>query len=78
MAVLAGPAVEIDNGDGTSTVFVPGNDQQYTAPGIGFIVGNTGLSIVTVDTATGEVLSIDKLAGHQDGAPFPALCAGLV
>jgi hypothetical protein len=77
MAVLAGPAVFTDNGDGTSTVFVPGNDQQYTAPGTGFIVGNTGLSIVTIDNATGEVLSIDKLAGHQDGTPFPALCVGL-
>jgi hypothetical protein len=77
MAVLAGPAVIQDNGDGTSTVFVPGNDQQYTAPGLGFIVGNTGLSIVTIDNATGEVLSVDKLAGHQDGTPFPALCVGL-
>jgi hypothetical protein len=77
MAVLAGPAVEIDNGDGTTTLRVPGNDQQYTAPGIGFIVGNTGLSILTLDTATGEVLSVDKLAGHQDGTPFPALCVGL-
>lgn len=77
MAVLAGPAVIIDNGDGTSTVRVPGNDQQYTAPGIGFIVGNTGISIVTVDNATGEVLSVDKLAGHQDGVTFPALCIGL-
>lgn len=77
-AVLAGPAVFEDNGDGTSTVRVPGNDQRYTAPGLGFIVGNTGLSIVTVDNVTGEILSVDKLAGHQDGTTFPALCVGLV
>jgi len=76
-AVLAGPAVTIDNGDGTSTIRVPGNDQRYVAPGMGFIVGNTGLSIITVDNATGAVLSVDKLAGHQDGVTFPALCAGL-
>jgi len=76
-AVLAGPAVYIDNGDGTSTVRVPGNDQRYTAPGIGFIVGNTGLFIATVDNATGGVISVDFLAGHQDGATFPALCVGL-
>ena len=76
-AVLAGPAVYIDNGDGTSTVRVPGNDQRYTAPGLGFIVGNTGLIIVTVDNATGETLSVDFTAGHQDGVPFPALCVGL-
>ncbi len=76
-AALAGPAVIEDNGDGTSTVRVPGNDQRYTAPGLGFIVGNTGLSIVTIDNETGEVLSVDKLAGHQDGTPFPALCVGL-
>jgi hypothetical protein len=77
-AVLAGPVVTEDNGDGTSTVTVPGNDQRYTAPGLGFIVGNTGLFIATVDNTTGEVLSVDKLAGHQDGTPFPALCVGLV
>ena len=76
-AVLAGPAVIQDNGNGTSTVRVPGNDQRYTAPGLGFIVGNTGLSVVTIDNATGETLSVDKLAGHQDGTPFPALCVGL-
>lgn len=66
-----------DNGDGTSTVFIPGNDQRYVAPGIGFIVGNTGLIIATVDNATGAVLSVDKTAGHQDGTTFPALCVGL-
>jgi hypothetical protein len=76
-AVLAGPAVTTDNGDGTSTLFVPGNDQRYTAPGLGFIVGNTGLVVATIDTATGELISVDKLAGHQDGTPFPALCIGL-
>ena len=77
-AVLAGPVVIEDNGDGTSTVRTPGNDQRYVAPGLGFIVGNTGLSIVTIDNAIGEVISVDKLAGHQDGVTFPALCAGLV
>lgn len=77
-AVLAGPVVTSDNGDGTSTVRIPGNDQRYTAPGLGFIVGNTGLAIFTVDNATGETLSVDKLAGHQDGTTFPALCVGLV
>jgi hypothetical protein len=76
-AILAGPAVYIDNGDGTSTVRVPGNDQRYTAPGLGFIVGNTGLFIATVDNTTGEILSVDFLAGHQDGTTFPALCVGL-
>ena len=36
-AVLAGPAIYVDNGDGTTTLRIPGNSQQYTAPGIGFI-----------------------------------------
>jgi hypothetical protein len=76
-AVLAGPAVYIDNGDGTTTLRIPGNDQRYTAPGLGFIVGNTGLIVATLDTATGALLSIDFEAGHQDGTPFPALCVGL-
>lgn len=77
MAVLAGPAVYIDNGDGTTTVRVPGNDQRYVGQGIGLIVANTGLFIATLDTATGDVLSVDFEAGHQDGTPFPALCVGL-
>ena len=76
-AVLAGPAVYVDNGDGTTALRIPGNDQQYTAAGIGFIVGNTGLIVATLDTATQEILSIDFVAGHQDGTPFPALCVGL-
>ena len=76
-AVLAGPAVYSDNGDGTTTLRIPGNDQRYTAPGLGFIVGNTGLITATLDTSTGALLSIDFTAGHQDGTPFPALCVGL-
>ena len=76
-AVLAGPAVYSDNGDGTTTLRIPGNDQRYTAPGMGFIVGNTGLITATLDTSTGAILSIDFTAGHQDGTPFPALCVGL-
>jgi len=76
-AVLAGPAIYADNGDGTTSLRIPGNDQQYTAPGIGFIVGNTGLIAATLDTSTGDILSIDFTAGHQDGTPFPALCVGL-
>ena len=76
-AVLAGPAVYTDNGDGTTTLRIPGNDQRYVAPGIGLIVANTGLIIATLDTATGALLSIDFEAGHQDGTPFPALCVGL-
>jgi hypothetical protein len=76
-AVLAGPAVYTDNGDGTTTLRIPGNDQRYVAPGIGLIVANTGLIVATLDTATGAILSIDFEAGHQDGTPFPALCVGL-
>jgi hypothetical protein len=76
-AVLAGPAVYTDNGDGTTTLSIPGNDQRYVAPGIGLIVANTGLIVATLDTATGAILSIDFEAGHQDGTPFPALCVGL-
>jgi hypothetical protein len=76
-AVLAGPAVSTDSGDGTTTLTIPGNDQRYVAPGIGLIVANTGLIVATLDTATGALLSIDFEAGHQDGTPFPALCVGL-
>ncbi|MBA2719835.1 MAG: hypothetical protein H0U52_11440 [Chloroflexi bacterium] len=77
-AVLAGPVVFIDNGDGTSTVRIPGNDLRFTAPGLGLLVANTGLWIATLDNATGAILSVDFEAGHQDGVTYPALCAALV
>ena len=73
---LAGPAISVPNGDGTSTLTIPGNDQAVVAPGQGFIAGRTGLSIAIVDDATGAVLEILKLAGHQD-SPFPAGCVAL-
>jgi len=73
---LAGPAILEPNGDGTSTLTIPGNDQAVVAPGMGFIAGRTGLSIVIVDDATGAVLEVLKLAGHQD-SPFPAGCVAL-
>jgi len=74
--LLAGPAISVPNGDGTSTLTIPGNDQAVVAPGQGFIAGRTGLSIVIVDDATGAVLEMLKLAGHQD-SPFPAGCVAL-
>ena len=76
-ALLAGPSITADNGDGTTTLAIPGQSQRYVGQGIGFIVGNTGLITATLDTATGALLSIDFTAGHQDGTPFPALCVGL-
>jgi hypothetical protein len=74
--LLAGPAISVPNGDGTSTVTIPGNDQAAVAPGFGFIAGRTGLSVAIVDDATGAVLEVLKLAGHQD-SPFPAGCVAL-
>ena len=74
--LLAGPAIPVPNGDGTCTLTIPGNDQAVVAPGQGFIAGRTGLSIVIVDDATGAVLEVLKLAGHQD-SPFPAGCVAL-
>ena len=48
-----------------------------SAPGIGHIVGYTGLITATIDTVTQAILSVDFTAGHQDGTPFPALGVGL-
>ena len=56
--LLAGPAISVPNGDGTSTLTIPGNDQAVVAPGQGFIAGRTGLSIAIVDDATGAVLEV--------------------
>ena len=74
--LLAGPAISVPNGDGTSTLTIPGNDQAVVAPGEGFVAGRTGLSIAIIDDATGAVLEVLKLAGHQD-SPFPAGCVAL-
>lgn len=71
--LLAGPFIYEDNGDGTGTVRVPGNDQAIVVPGSGFLVGRTGLAVYTVDATTGAILDVEKLAGHQS-ALWPAGC----
>jgi hypothetical protein len=55
---------------------VPGNDQAIVVPGLGFVVGRTGLSRTLVDDVTGELLDVLLLAGHQD-TPFPEGCVAL-
>jgi len=74
--LLAGPAIYEPNGDGTDTVFVPGNDQAVVMPGAGFIDGRTGLSITIADSTTGEILDVILEAGHQT-SPFPGGCIAL-
>jgi hypothetical protein len=73
---LAGPAIIEPNGDGTSTLTIPGNDQAVVMKGEGFIAGRTGLSKVVIDDLTGAILEVLNLAGHQDD-PFPAGCVAL-
>jgi hypothetical protein len=74
--LLAGPAIFEPKGDGTTTLTIPGNDQAVVMPGVGFIDGRTGLSIVVLDDVTGAILDVLKLAGHQT-APFPGGCVAL-
>jgi hypothetical protein len=74
--LLAGPAIFEPNGDGTTTLTIPGNDQAVVMPGVGFVDGRTGLSIVILDDLTGAVLDVLKLAGHQT-APFPGGCIAI-
>ena len=75
--LLAGPFIYQDNGDGTATVKIPGNDQAIVVHGSGFLVGRTGLAIYLVDSSTGAIIDVEKLAGHQD-ALWPAGCAALL
>ena len=75
--LLAGPFIFEDNGDGTGTVRIPGNDQAIVVKGEGFLVGKTGLAVYTVDSTTGAILDVEKLAGHQD-ALWPAGCDALL
>jgi hypothetical protein len=74
--LLAGPAILEPNGDGTTTLTIPGNDQAVVMKDQGFIAGRTGLSIVVIDDLSGAVLDVLKLAGHQD-SPFPDGCVAL-
>jgi hypothetical protein len=75
--LLAGPFIYEDNGDGTATVSVPGNDQAIVVKGEGFLVGKTGLAVYTVDAITGAILEVEQLSGHQD-ALWPAGCDALI
>lgn len=75
--LLAGPFIYEDNGDGTGTVRVPGNDQAIVVPGSGFLVGKTGLAVFTIDNASGAILDVEQLSGHQDEL-WPAGCAVLL
>jgi len=74
--LLAGPAIYEDNGDGTGTISVPGNDQAIVVKGEGFLVGRTGLRVFTIDNTTGEILDLLMSVGHQD-ALWPAGCTVL-
>jgi hypothetical protein len=73
---LAGPFIYEDHLDGTAEIRIPGNDQAIVVKGGGFLVGRTGLVVYAVDPASGGIIDVEKLAGHQD-ALWPAGCAAL-
>jgi hypothetical protein len=76
---LAGPFIEVPNGDGTVTVTIHGNDGHETAPGQGTIYAAVGTLVYIADADADEVpLTILKSTGQQDPAQFPVTCTALV
>ena len=76
--VLAGPFIEVPNGDGTVTVTINGNDGHETVPGQGTIWANVGKLVYIADPASPEVpLTILKSSGQQGVAQFPVTCEAL-
>jgi hypothetical protein len=76
--VLAGPFIEVPNGDGTVTVTINGNDGHETVPGEGTVWANVGKLVYIADPAAPEVpLTILKSSGQQGESQFPVTCEAL-
>jgi hypothetical protein len=75
---LAGPFFTVDNGDGTVTVTIDGNDGRFVIPGQGPVFADVGRLVYTA-SADDVNTPIDVLqsSGRQDASPFPAVCGYL-
>jgi hypothetical protein len=69
---LAGPEIIEQNGDGTVTTRIPGNDGRIVVPGQGFVYGDVGLIVFTQ-------LDVIMLTGHYESPDtyLDAVCASL-
>ena len=75
---LAGPFVQVPNGDGTVTVTINGNDGHVTAPGQGTLWAEVGRLVYIADPSDVYTpLQVLQSTGQQDPLEFPAVCAGL-
>ena len=75
---LAGPFVQVPNGDGTVTVTINGNDGHVTAPGQGTLWAEVGRLVYIADPNDMYTpLQVLQSTGQQDPLEFPAVCAGL-
>jgi hypothetical protein len=75
---LAGPFFVTDNGDGTVTVTIDGNNGHFVVPGDGAVFGDVGRLVYIA--AAGDVntpIEILQISGRQDASPFPAVCGYL-
>lgn len=79
-SVLGGPVIITQNGDGTVTVTIPGNDGHLTAPGEGVVWSNTGrLSFIADASDPFTPLTILSVHGSYTtlGPPYPDACGAL-
>jgi hypothetical protein len=75
---LAGPFFVTDNGDGTVTSTIDGNDGRFVIPGQGRVFADVG-RFVYIAPADDPNTAIDIIqsTGEQDPSPFPAVCGYL-
>jgi len=77
---LAGPAIIEQNGDGTVTTKIAGNDGRIVVPGQGFVYADVGLIVYTASAASPFTpLDVLMLTGHYENPDLylDALCASL-
>jgi hypothetical protein len=72
---LAGPFVVVDNGDGTVTVTIDGNDGRFVIPGQGRVFADVGRFVYIAAAGDPNTpIDIIQATGEQDPSPFPAVC----
>lgn len=75
---LAGPFFVTDNGDGTVTSTIDGNDGRFVIPGQGRVFADVGRFVyIAPQDDPNTPLDIIQATGDQDPSPFPAVCAYL-
>ena len=75
---LAGPFFVTDNGDGTATATIDGNNGRFVIPGQGPVFADVGRFVyIAASDDINTPIDILQISGSQDTSPFPAVCGYL-